>query len=92
MAILTLATSLSGFTRAEGNRNTPLMATVDRKKREWRTLPQLLEERPWLTERHVRRLVSERRIPFSHAGRKLLFDLNDIDAWAEAGRVEAVAS
>lgn len=87
--MLTLATLLSLVTRAKGNRKTPFMATVDRKKREWRTLPQVLVERPWLTERYLRRLVAERRIPYSKAGRKLLFDLADLDAFAEASRVEA---
>jgi excisionase family DNA binding protein len=49
---------------------------------------QLLEQRPWLSERYVRRLVNERRIPFHKVGGKLLFDLNDVDRLAEEGRVE----
>ena len=56
--------------------------------RQLRTLPQVLEERTWTTEPFLRRLVKERRIPFHKAGGKLLFDLADIDAYAERGRVE----
>lgn len=56
--------------------------------RQLRTLAQVLEERPWTTEPHLRRLVKERRVPFHKAGGKLLFDLADIDAYAERGRVE----
>ena len=56
-------------------------------------LDQLLELRPWLTERWVRRLVNERRIPVHKAGdgpkASLLFDLTEIDDWIERGRVEA---
>ena len=53
------------------------------------TLKQLLEARPWLTERYVRRLVAERRIRFSKVGERLLFDVADFDRLVEAGRVEA---
>jgi excisionase family DNA binding protein len=53
------------------------------------SLRQLLEEREFLTERHVRRLVAERRIPFYKAGAKLVFDLDEIDDWIEATRVPA---
>jgi excisionase family DNA binding protein len=52
------------------------------------TLPMAIEERPWLTERWLRRLVAERRVPFHKVGGRLLFDLDDLDKWAEAGRVE----
>jgi excisionase family DNA binding protein len=52
------------------------------------TLKQLLEARPWLTERFVRRLVAERRVPFSKVGERLLFDVADFDELVEAGRVE----
>lgn len=56
--------------------------------RQLRTLPQVLEERSWTTEPFLRRLVKEKRVPFHKAGGKLLFDLADIDAYAERGRVE----
>ncbi len=52
------------------------------------TLVQTVEARPWVTERYLRRLVAERRIPFHKAGGKVLIDLDDLDAYAEAGRVE----
>jgi excisionase family DNA binding protein len=55
------------------------------------TLVQALGERPWTTEPFLRRLVKERRIPFHKAGGKLLFDLADLDAYAERGRVEPPA-
>lgn len=33
------------------------------------------------TERHMRRLVHERRIPFHKLGGKVRFDLAEIDRW-----------
>jgi len=55
------------------------------------TLRQVLDERPWLTERYLRRLVAERRVTFyKPSPGRLLFDLDDIDKLAEVGRVEAV--
>jgi excisionase family DNA binding protein len=54
------------------------------------TLSQAVEARPWLTERWLRRLVYERRIAFHKVGRRLLFDLRDLDQLTESGRVEAV--
>ena len=36
--------------------------------------------------RHVRRLVTERRIPFIKWGRLLRFDPAEIDAWLDHGR------
>jgi hypothetical protein len=52
------------------------------------------EHRPWTTTRLLRRLVSERRIPFHKLGdgrcSRILLDLADVDAYAERGRVEAV--
>ena len=56
--------------------------------RQLRTLHQVVEERPWATERFLRRLVAEHRVPFYKLGGKLLFDLDDLDAYAERGRVE----
>jgi excisionase family DNA binding protein len=55
------------------------------------TLRQAVAERPWLTERWLRRLVYERRVPFHKVGGRLLFDLEDLDKLAESGRVEAVS-
>ncbi len=57
-------------------------------------LPQLLDG-PTLarllgtTERHVRRLVAERRIPFVRVGRFIRFEPNAIARWLE-DRVTAV--
>jgi excisionase family DNA binding protein len=45
--------------------------------------------RPWCSVRYARRLVAERRIPFHKVGgRRVLLDLNDLDEFAERGRVE----
>lgn len=37
--------------------------------------------------RHVRRLVTERRIPFHKWGHLLRFEPNEIEKWIEASRV-----
>lgn len=37
--------------------------------------------------RHVRRLVTERRIPYHKWGHLLRFDPDEIEAWIEASRV-----
>lgn len=52
-------------------------------------LKKVPEHRDWVTERFLRRLVAEHRVPYFKAGGKVLIDLADIDAFAEAGRVEA---
>jgi excisionase family DNA binding protein len=39
-----------------------------------------------VTERHMRRLVSERRIPFIKWGHLLRFDPDEIEAWIDAVR------
>jgi len=41
-----------------------------------------------VSTRHVRRLVSERRIPFVKWGHLLRFDPRDMEAWIDAGRRE----
>lgn len=56
------------------------------------TLRQAEEARPWATERFLRRLVAERRIPYHKLGGKLLLDLDELDALAERGRVEPPAA
>lgn len=40
-----------------------------------------------VNQRHVRRLVAERRIPFVKWGHLLRFDPAEIEAWLNAGRV-----
>jgi excisionase family DNA binding protein len=52
-------------------------------------LKRVPEHRAWTTERLLRRLVSEHRVAFHKVGGKVLFDLADLDDYAEAGRVEA---
>lgn len=43
------------------------------------------------SERHIRRLVSERRIPHVRVGgTRIKFDLDTLDQWLIASRVEAV--
>lgn len=41
------------------------------------------------TVRFVRRLIAERRIPFHKIGRHVRLKVEDVDAFIEAGRVEA---
>ena len=51
-------------------------------------IPQLAE-RLGTTERFVRRLVCERRIPFPKVGKYVRFDQDDVDDWVAHRRVEA---
>lgn len=48
-----------------------------------------LAERLGTTERFVRRLVCERRIPFHKVGKYVRFDQDDVDDWVADRRVEA---
>jgi excisionase family DNA binding protein len=41
------------------------------------------------SERFVRRIVAERRVPFHRVGRHVRFRLSDLDAWLDSNRVEA---
>lgn len=53
------------------------------------TIPQAVEAYPGvLTERLIRRLVNERRIAFSYAGRRIVLAEFDIDDYFEANRQE----
>lgn len=49
------------------------------------TLP-AVAERLGVNERHVRRLVAERRIPFVKWGHLLRFDPAELEEWIEAAR------
>ncbi len=52
-----------------------------------------VQEQPgyeWATERLLRRLVHERRIPYSKPANRVLIDLNDLDTMIEDSRVEPV--
>ncbi|HXY42924.1 MAG TPA: helix-turn-helix domain-containing protein [Acidimicrobiales bacterium] len=58
-----------------------------------RELPLLLDvaglsARLGVTERHVRRLVAERRIPFVKVGKFVRFDPSAIAGWLERATVE----
>lgn len=46
-----------------------------------------LAERLGVSERFVRRLIAERRVPFFKVGKFIRFDSNDIDLWIENRRV-----
>ncbi len=46
-----------------------------------------LAERLGVTRRHVRRLVTERRVPFLRVGRFIRFDPVDISTWLDRARV-----
>lgn len=41
-----------------------------------------------VTERHVRRLVAERRIPFFKVGKFVRFDPGELNLWLDQQRVE----
>jgi excisionase family DNA binding protein len=43
------------------------------------------------SERHVRRLVAERRIPFVRVGRFIRFEASAISAWVEAHSTDAAS-
>jgi excisionase family DNA binding protein len=49
-----------------------------------------LAERLGVTERHVRRLVHERRIPFVKWGHLVRFDPRDVAEWLDSARVDPV--
>jgi excisionase family DNA binding protein len=46
-----------------------------------------LAERLGVTQRHVRRLVAERRVPFLKVGRFVRFDPAQIVTWLDSSRV-----
>lgn len=52
------------------------------------TLKQVPEIYPVFTHRLLRRLVDQRRIPFSRVGRCIVLAETDIEAYIEANRVE----
>jgi excisionase family DNA binding protein len=59
------------------------------------TVPELLDSaalarRLGITERHVRRLVGERRIPFVKVGRFVRFDQQEVVRWLARRSVEAL--
>ena len=42
----------------------------------------------WLGVRFLRRLVAEKRIPYSKVGKYLLFDLNELDDWVRSQHID----
>jgi excisionase family DNA binding protein len=51
------------------------------------------QHRPWASVRWLRRLVAERKIPYYNpTGGKVLIALEDLDDFAERGRVEPAGS
>lgn len=61
----------------------------DHADRSWTYRPS--PEQLGVNERHIRRLVHERRIPFVKWGHLLRFDPDEIDAWLDAARVPTEA-
>lgn len=58
-------------------------------RRQYFTIPQAIEAYPGvLTERLIRRLVAERRIAFTYAGRRVILSEDDIEAYLQANRRE----
>lgn len=55
------------------------------------TIPQAAEAYPGvLTERLIRRLVAERRIAYSYAGRRVVLAEADIESYLDANRHEPI--
>ena len=50
-----------------------------------------LAERLGVSERFVRRLVSERRVPFHKIGKFVRFDVAEIDLWIAERRVDVAS-
>lgn len=66
------------------------MTTVNPEPVEFEQLIDLPTLARWLgvTERHIRRLVSERRIPFHKWGHHLRFDPVDVREWLTEHRID----
>jgi excisionase family DNA binding protein len=65
---------------------------VSRQRGRYLTLEQASQVYPVFTFRLLRRLVEERRIPFSRAGRRIVLSERDIEQYLEANRVEPPGS
>jgi excisionase family DNA binding protein len=57
--------------------------------RELVTLDQAVGARPYLTKRHLRRLIAEHRIPSYRIGGKVLVDVAEVDELVAASRRDA---
>lgn len=69
----------------------PASVAVGRRGRYF-TLKQMVEAYPVFTSRLARRLVQQRRIPFSRAGRVIVIAESDIEAYLEGNRIEPPAT
>ena len=67
-----------------------IWATMDHMAQRLARIPQVLDEKPYLTERQLRRWRAERRVTTFSAGGHVLFDMDDIDRYIESSRQEAV--
>lgn len=80
--------AISSEPRSTAATSSPLRAPSGRRGRYF-TIPQAAAAYPGvLTERLIRRLVAERRIAFSYAGRRVVLAEADIEAYLDAGRHE----
>lgn len=66
------------------------------KNRQLVPIMEVPQHRPWVNIRYLRRLVYERRIPYhklgDHRTGRVFIDLDDLDRYVEASRVEPAAS
>lgn len=53
------------------------------------TQKQAAEASEWLTERYLHRIIADGRLPHYRVGGKVLVDLDEIDEFVKAGRVES---
>jgi hypothetical protein len=64
-------------------------ASPPRRRGRYFTIPQAAQAYPGvLTERLIRRLVAERRVAYSYAGRRVVLAEADIEAYLDANRHE----
>jgi hypothetical protein len=63
-------------------------SSTARRRGRYFTLKQMVEAYPVFTPRLARRLVQQRRIPFSRAGRIIVVAEDDIPAYLERNRIE----
>ena len=75
-------------TRVPARRASAAPARASCERGRYFTLKQVPETYPVFTHRLLRRLVDQRRIPFSRVGRCIVLAEADIEAYIEANRVE----
>jgi excisionase family DNA binding protein len=74
--------------KAVGRRESPEASLSLRNRGRYYTLEQVAQEYPVFTMRLLRRLIQQRRIPFSRVGRRIVIAEGDIEAYIERNRVE----